>query len=444
MMDIKIEKIKLNHWLNIRRTTLKVLNNKLKNYLNFELTFKNLGKLDKYAIEKLAEILAIPVSNITQEDQIPTFIFNTKEEMEKTKRAISRDGIHFYNYYTMPSPKGYVTPLLIDILCPKEKIPALNNGHLEPAITVSLGPCDINARFEKKINKTTFHKFRINKDPKTNWVVGSSYYEPSYCVHTYSRAEKGSGKILSYTTRSNLESLLGNKLNNNSFRNYTKSIKKINLNRQFLAQDIENKGYSLKEISKKTEIPINKIKNFLSKNNSKLTFKELSKICDLINSDPSKYLDKKFKEDPIGRYYYDYKDSLKTIRSFKSYQVASIASSSRHQDLYGYFIKVENTKKGSVLDLMDTNCSHYLVSKGNVQFHLKQDEKNQKINLKEGDTLWVSAYTFHGFSGKGSLIKISDGQNINYLEKIELANTYNLKNTLSRGRDDMMTWGYDN
>ena len=46
------------------------------------------------------------------------------------------------------------------------------------------------------------------------------------------------------------------------------------------------------------------------------------KICDLINSDPYLYLDRKFKEDKVGKYYYDSKDSIKTIRKFKSYEVA--------------------------------------------------------------------------------------------------------------------------
>ena len=32
-------------------------------------------------------------------------------------------------------------------------MPVLNNGHLEPAITVSLGPNDIYARFAKKLIK---------------------------------------------------------------------------------------------------------------------------------------------------------------------------------------------------------------------------------------------------------------------------------------------------
>ena len=82
---------------------------------------------------------------------------------------------------------------------------------------------------------------------------------------------------------------------------------------------------------------------------------------------------------------------------------------------------------------MDTNCSHYLASKGIVKFHVQTDNKKNTIKMKEGDAIWISAYTKHGFTGAGSLIKISDGQNINYLEKVDIANTYNFKATLSGG-----------
>ena len=63
--------------------------------------------------------------------------------------------------------------------------------------------------------------------------------------------------------------------------------------------------------------------------------------------------------------------------------------------------------------------------------------------LKEGDAIWVAAFSNHGFTGDGSLIKISDGQNLSYLEKIDLMNTYKLKDTLLRGRHDNINWGYD-
>ncbi len=439
---MKIDGIKLNHWLNIRKTSLDVLNKMLKDFINFEIDFENLDELNDFAIEKVAEVLQIPKTKLLKTENVPSYIYNSKEQIEKTRRPITRDGIHFYNYYTLPSPKGYVAPVLIDILCPKEKLPKLNNGHLEPAITVSLGPNDIHARFAKKINKLTFLKFRVNPDPKTNWVVGSNYYEPSYCLHTYSRASDGPGRILSYTTKSYTEKLFYSKLNENSFNALSDKIDPDKPNRSFLLQDILNRGYDLKSISSKTKISLSKLKSHFSYK-KKLNSKQITKICNLINTDPSFYDDKKFKEDKIGKYYYDYKDSLRTARKFKSYDVATIAGSARSPDLTGLFLNVKNNSKNFNCDLIDSNCSHYLVTKGSVIFHSKINGKFEKINMREGDSIWVASFTNHGFTGTGALIKISDGQNFNYLEKIDLINTYNLRKTLKRGRKDQVNWGYD-
>ena len=253
-MNNRIDKLKLNHWLNIRKMTIDVLNDLLSNHINLSISFDNLDNLDDHAIDKISEILSIPKNNLIKNEEVPSFIFNSKKQIEETKRPIRRGGIHYYNYYTLPSPKGYVAPVLIDILCPKNKMPVLNNGHLEPAITVSLGPNDIYARFAKKINKNTFVKFRVNPDPKTNWIIGSNYYEPSYCLHTYSRATNGPGKILSYTTKSYIEGLFGNKLNENSFNYLKKNLNVKKPNRTFLYQDITNKGYDLNYIHKETKI----------------------------------------------------------------------------------------------------------------------------------------------------------------------------------------------
>ncbi len=439
-----VDPLKIIHWLNVRKSTFDVLNAYLKNKINFVLNKENLSELDSFSLEKVAEFLDVPKKALITDNSVPAYMHHTRSQIEKTKRPINRGGIHFYNYYTLPSPHGYVAPVLIDILCPKNKMPTLNNGHLEPAITVSLGPNDIYARFAKKKNKLTFLKFKINHDKKTDWIVGSSYFEPSYCLHTYSRATNGPGKILSYTTKSNLENLLNSKLNDDSFENFAKSLENKKPNRVMLKEDIQNKGYEIQQVAKKTKISIKKINNFINNKKKKsLSIPELEKICSLINSDPYAYVDKNFKEDKIGKYYYDSKDSIKTIRKFKSYTVASIASSSRAQDLSGYFLNVKNKKDKSIIDLMDTNCSHYLVTKGELILNVKENGKIKKIKLKNGDAIWVAAYIKHGFTGNGALIKISDGQNISYLEKIDLMNTYNLNTTLLRGRKDRVNWGYD-
>ena len=56
-------------------------------------------------------------------------------------------------------------------------------------------------------------------------------------------------------------------------------------------------------------------------------------------------------------------NSLKTKRSIKSYEIASIANSSRFPDMYGYFIKVNNQ---SSLFTDDTNKISYLVAEKNT------------------------------------------------------------------------------
>ena len=185
-----VDKFRLIHWLNIRKTTIEVLNNLLSKKINKPISIKDFEDLDMYTAKQIANVLSIPISYILASPAPPSILFSTKENLESTKRPIKRDGIHFYNYYTLPSPKGYVAPVLIDILCPKERLPKLNNGHLESAITLSLGPNDIYARFGKKTNiglivgggpslrKNNF--IPLIKKYKKNFVIistdGSLYY----------------------------------------------------------------------------------------------------------------------------------------------------------------------------------------------------------------------------------------------------------------------------
>lgn len=439
---LSLDRKKLNRWLNVRKITLEKINTDLQQLVNHKIDLSNTSDLSERTINLIANYLKVNPEKILKEKKIPPFIFKTKKEILKSGRKIIKDKIHFYNYYTLPTPHGYVAPVLLDILCPKKKLPKLNNGHLEPAITISMGPHDIYARFDEKKNKDTFVKFRINKNKKNNWVIGSSYFEPSFCKHTYSQAEDGVGRIISYTTKSYIEDLSDGKLCDQSYYNFVKSIDNIFPNRALLKLELSNKGYSENFISKKTKISKNNIKNFFQGIKGNFDFKYIKKICDVIGSDYRLFLDKSFKEDSVGKLYFDYKDSIKTIRKYKSYTIASIASSKRYPDLSGFFMKIKNKKK-NVLDLMDSKCSHYYVTGGKISFFIKLDKEIKKINASEDDCFWVSSFLNHGFSGDGSVIKISDGQNINYLEKEDVSNTYKVKDVLKRAKNDMNNWGYD-
>ena len=151
------------------------------------------------------------------------------------------------------------------------------------------------------------------------------------------------------------------------------------------------------------------------------------------------YLKKKTysSEDAIGKTYLSYKDSFKTIRKYKSYTIASMASSERYMDLFGYFIKVSKNKK--IKDLSDYASSHYLVTNGNFYFNV--DNKN--IKIKKGDAIWMSSFKSHGFSGNGSLLKISNGENLDSSDLSEILNLYNPQKTLQRSYKDKISWGYE-
>ena len=63
--------------------------------------------------------------------------------------------------------------------------------------------------------------------------------------------------------------------------------------------------------------------------------------------------------------------------------------------------------------------------------------------IKKGDAIWISPFIKHGFSGKGSLIKISNGECLDYQDIYEINNIFNYKDVLKkRAHKDKINWGY--
>ena len=430
---ITLDILKLNHWLNARKITLSFIKKKIKslyiklrNKKNFNVSQKEINFINSY--------LLIPTEKIVLKKKLPDYILMKKKEIDKTKRPIVRDGIHFYNYYSLPVPHGYIGPVILDILCPKNKLPKLNNGHLEQAITINLGNNDIYGRWGKTNNKVNFSKIRFNNTKKNSWIVGDTYVEPTYCPHSYSRASDHNSQILSYTAKSPLEKLVKN-LNGWSHESYKNFLKKINskeIRLSILDFYLNNKGINLKYLSKITHYKIKNLNQILKNKNI------LIKTCKFLKISTNLFKKKIYNsEDKIGKTYLSFKDSFKTIRNYKSYTIASMASSERYMDMFGYFMRVFKNKK--IKDLSDFASSHYLVTSGNLYLNID----NKKIKLSKGDAIWMSSFKIHGFSGKGSLIKISNGENMDASDLSEILNLYNPKKVLERSYRDKISWGYE-
>ncbi|WP_280431094.1 histidine kinase, partial [Nocardia brasiliensis] len=206
-----VDNYKVVHWLNIRKVTTGQIAGTL------GIDHAELAKLLAVSgdCEWPDDIVAIMTRTlqITPEHLAAsgrrdlTVLVRTARELRDTRRPIQRDGIHFYNYYTMAAPPGAVAPVVLDILCPANRLPALNNGHLEPAITINLGPGDIHGRWGTELDESTWQVIVANTDTDS-WIAGDSYVEPSYCPHTYSLAGPEPARIVSYTGRSPLAGLL--------------------------------------------------------------------------------------------------------------------------------------------------------------------------------------------------------------------------------------------
>ena len=118
--------------------------------------------------------------------------------------------------------------------------------------------------------------------------------------------------------------------------------------------------------------------------------------------------------------------------------VSSMSSSERYPDLFGIFMKVFRAKK--IKDLIYYASTHYLATSGKMKFYVN----NKSYKFNSGDSIWISPYTEHGFSGKGSLIKISNGECLDYQDIYEINKIYNYKNILKRIHKDNLNWGYEN
>ena len=78
-----VDKFKLIHWLNIRKTTIHVLNELLSNKINKKLSLEDFENLDMYTASEIANTLSIPVSNILKDSEVPSFLFSSKLDIEK-------------------------------------------------------------------------------------------------------------------------------------------------------------------------------------------------------------------------------------------------------------------------------------------------------------------------------------------------------------------------
>lgn len=430
---MKADTYKVVHWMNVRKVTAQ----QVADGVGCSLDPTEACTWPSDLVGAVASFLAVAPERLAASSRASlTAICRTADDLRATRREIQRGGIHFYNYYTMASPPDVVGPVILDILCPAGHLPELNNGHLEPAITVNIGPGDIYGRWGEQLSADTWQVMHANHGDHA-WVVGDSYVEPSYCLHSYSLATDFPARIISYTAHSNLMDFLEN-LNDWDERAAASLLELLAAGagpRALAELLLARRGHTLQTAAQALGLAEDQVTAGLDHGSLGM----LRGLGQAFSFDYRLLLPPVKQHDSVGKTYRSTAESLAGAREFRGYQVASLASAPHLPDLTGLFIRVDGDSGG---ELRDAGETHYLVTDGDLELEWATTSGQGQARLSADGSAWVAPWVAHRWAGHGSLVKLGSGHP-NYLDLLELTNTYAPAATVRRGWHDSSDWGYD-
>lgn len=442
-----IDRYKLTHWLNARKVTVAQVSAgaRVSDAVLEAVLDGTAPQIEDSVAQALLEHLNLPSSALAGGDSaVAGVLIWERDRIESTRRPIRRDGIHFYNYYSLPSPTGYVAPVILDILCPSSRLPVLNNGHLEPAITINLGPGDIHGRWAEELDEVSWRVLGANRTAEAPWIVGDSYVEPSYCPHTYSLTSTAPAQILSYTAKSGLQAI-AERLNGwsaTAAEALVQSLGTPSHASRVLEQRMRRLGYTKGSLARSGGIGETELGRFLAGEADALTLDHLKAIGRTLGMDYRLLLSPEWQGDRAGKVHCSVQDSARSVRPYLRYTVASMVSASTLPDLCGLFLRADDERVD--LDLLEAGSLHYLVTAGPVRLSwLGTDGSAETRLLQTRDAAWLPPCVAHGWSGHGSLIKMGNGEGWSYADELEVSNTLRAGETIRRSMRDTHTWGYD-
>jgi len=337
----------------------------------------------------------------------------TAEESKKTSRIMNRAGKPYYEYRdTAMSTVAPFRPEWILELCyvddnnPENQDVQWNNGHFMHQFTYFIGEVNFyyrDSKGERKVSVMntgdsmyitpfTPHTFTTRKDAKKNGLILALTYGGKLTGDIQQElsgmsVELGSNFALDFTTKE------------------TSSASLIKYNR-------ENSNFSLEELSKRTIITIEELKNY-EKARKIPTFENLEKMAKALSINIRDLMPNDKIEDKVIVKHHSEGKSWYYPEDTKAYEFLELASTTALPFSKAFEILVLHDNYDGKYDLK-SGLHQYVINVGDspISINWELDGKKYKENINSGDSLYVKPFINHNFRGKGKLLVLRIGGKI--------------------------------
>ena len=359
------------------------------------------------------------------------------EDSVKSSRIMHRSGKPYYEYRdTAMSSVGSFRPEWIEMLCvvddnePSSRQVQWNNGHFMHQFTYFLG--DVN-----------FYYIGENGEKKVGVMnTGDSNYITPFTPHSFATRKdaKKNGLILALTYGNNLSgdcqhelSSIGKKLGKEFALDFSS---KENASASLIKFHRNNSSLTLHELSKRTNMDIEKLKDF---ENGKIpTYSEYAILAECLNVNIRDLLSyDKIANNVIVQFH---KNTKKWFypEDTKNYELVELANtiSLPHSKALEVNVLSENDK---TLDLkVGLHQYGYNIGNTDVSIFYESHDGLKTYVIKPGDSFYLKPFVEHNFRGKGKLLVLRISGKITGEPQRELS-LMGKKNT-TRAINDSLQW----
>ena len=325
------------------------------------------------------------------------------EDSVKSGRIMHRSGKPYYEYRdTAMSSVGPFRPEWIEMLCvvddnePNNKQTQWNNGHFMHQFTYFLG--DVN-----------FYYIDDNGEKKVGVMnIGDSNYITPFTPHSFATRKdaKKNGLILALTYGNNLSgdsqhelSSLGKKLGKEFALDFSS---KDNASSSLIKFHRNNSSLTQHELSKRTNIPIEKLNDF---ENGKIpTHSEYTALAECLGVNVRDLLS--YDEISSKVIVQLHKNTKKWFypEDSKNYELVELANSSSLPYSKALEINILN-QNDSTLDLkVGLHQYGYNISETDISISYESDDGLKTDIIKPGDSFYLKPFVEHNFRGKAKLL----------------------------------------